>query len=77
MCLGCAGWTGLSRIVFGAYKEDVPENPYEISDYHAEDHAKKLTPMDGGKVEVTGGVLRDECKALMSKIKNWSPNRVI
>lgn len=73
MCLGCASWTGLSRIVFGAYKEDVSGNPYEMSNYHAEEHSKKLTPMGGGKVEVIGGVLREECKALMEKIKNWSP----
>ncbi len=73
MCLGCAGWTGLSRIIFGAYKEDTPDNPYELADYHAEEHAKRLTPLSGGKVEVLGGVLRDECKQLMSDIKNWSP----
>lgn len=73
MCLGCAGWTGLSKIVFGAYKEDVEGNPYELADYHAEEHAKKMTPIGGGKIEVVGGVLRDECKQLMSNIKNWSP----
>lgn len=73
MCLGCAGWTGLSKIIFGAYKEDVGENPYEMDDYHAEKHAKKLTPFGGGTIEVIGGVLRKECKKLMSNIKNWSP----
>lgn len=73
MCLGCAGWTGLSEIVFGAYKEDIPENPYELSGYHAEEHAMRLTPITTGKVIVRGGVLRDECKELMSNIKNWSP----
>lgn len=73
MCLGCAGWTGLSKIVFGAYKEDVGENPYEMEGYHAEEHAKKLTPIGGGKIEVIGGVLREECKELMKKIRNWSP----
>lgn len=73
MCLGCAGWTGLSKIVFGAYKEDVSGNPYEISDYHAIEHAQKLTPIGGGKIEVKGGVLREECKKLMENIKNWSP----
>jgi tRNA(adenine34) deaminase len=73
MCLGCAGWIGLSKIVFGAYKEDVEGNPYELADYHAEEHAKKMTPIGGGKIEVVGGVLRDECKQLMSNIKNWSP----
>jgi len=28
--------------------------------------------MGGGKVEVKGGVLREECKKLMKNIKNWS-----
>lgn len=71
MCLGCGSWVGLSRVVFGAYKEDIGENPYEVSDYHAEEYANKLTPIGGGTMEVKGGVLREECKALMSKIKNW------
>lgn len=73
MCLGCASWSGLSRIVFGAYKEDIGENPYEIANYHAEEHGKTLTPIGGGKIEVVGGVLREECKELMKNIKNWSP----
>lgn len=73
MCLGCAGWAGLSKIVFGAYKEDVGENPYEMKDYHAEEHVKKLTPIGGGKIEAVGGVLREECKELMLNYKNWSP----
>ncbi len=73
MCLSCAGWTGLSKIVFGAYKEDAPDNPYELADYHAEEHAKKMTPLGGGKINVVGGVLREECKHLMDHIKNWSP----
>lgn len=77
MCLGCASWVSLSRIVFGAYKEDIGENPYEMVDYHAKEHAKKLTPISGNKMEVVGGVLREECKKLMSKIKNWSPVELV
>ncbi len=73
MCLGCASWSGLSRIVFGAYKEDIGDNPYEISNYNAEEHSKNLTPIGGGKLEVVGGVLREECKELMKNIKNWAP----
>ena len=73
MCLGCAGWTGLSEIIFGAYQEDVPDNPYELKDYHAEEHGNKLTPISGEKVIVRGDVLRNECKELMKNIKNWSP----
>ena len=73
MCLGCAGWSNLSRIVFGAYKEDVPPNPYEISDYHAESHAKLIQPGHGNPLEILGGVLRNECAQLMKNIENWEP----
>lgn len=68
MCLGCAGWCKLSRIVFGAFQEDVQPNPYELDDYHAVEHAKRIQGL-----EVVGGILRDECKELMSNIKNWNP----
>jgi tRNA(Arg) A34 adenosine deaminase TadA len=73
MCLGCTGWTGLSEIVFGAYQEDVPDNSYELTGYHAEEHAKRLTPASGKKIVARGGVLREECKDLMKNIKQWSP----
>jgi len=73
MCLGCASWCGVSRIVFGAYKEDIEGNPYELADYHAEEHAKKLTPLNGKAIEVKGGVLREECKELMRNYRNWIP----
>lgn len=73
MCLGCAGWTGLSKIVFGAYKEDIPVNPYELKDYHAEKHSELISPVTGGSIEVKGGVLRNECAELMAKIENWTP----
>lgn len=73
MCLGCAAWAGLSKIVFGAYKEDVQPNPYEMIDYHAEEHAKKLRIPNGGIIKVKGGVLREACKQLMKNIKNWTP----
>ncbi len=66
MCLGCAGWSGLSRIVFGAYQEDAPGNPYELSEYHAVEHAKRIKGL-----EVVGGVLRDECALLMKGYTNW------
>lgn len=72
MCLGCGSWAGLSKIVFGAYSKDIPPNPYEISDYNAEDHGKKLIPFNNElKMEVVGGVLREECAELMKNIENW------
>lgn len=73
MCLGCASWAGLSKIVFGAYSKDIPPNPYEISDYHAEEHAKRLTPFNPEhKIEVIGGILKEECAKLMEDIENWT-----
>ncbi len=68
MCLGCAGWCKLSKIVFGAYIEDVEPNPYELDNYHAIQHAKRIVGL-----EVVGGVLQAECKELMKNIQNWTP----
>lgn len=72
MCFGCAAWTGISRIVFGAYQEDIKENPYERVGYHAEESGKTVSPTP---IVVCGGVLRDTCKELMSGYKNWGPAR--
>lgn len=66
MCLSCAGWTGLSRIVFGAYQEDI-DCLYEMKGYHAEDHAQRFA-----QLQITGGVLREECTLLMRNVKNWA-----
>lgn len=71
MCLGCAGWTGLSKIVFGAYKEDAPGNPYEMSEYHAEEWSKYFASNGQKGIDVRGGVLRSECAELMKHVKNW------
>lgn len=70
MCLGCAAWAGLNKIVFGAFLEDVPENHYEIDNYHAAEHAKRLHP-NGKEMKIIGGVMREECKELMKDVKNW------
>lgn len=71
MCLACAAWAGLNRIIFGAFQEDIPENLYEICDYHAVEHSKRLRLANGKKMEVIGGVKREECKELMKDVKNW------
>ena len=73
MCLACGSWAGLTRVVFGAYKENLRPNPYEITDYHAEAWADRLTPQNGKKMEIVGGVLESECIELMRNIENWSP----
>ena len=52
MCAGAAGWTQVGRIVYGAPD---PKRGYTL-----------LTgPLLHPKTEVTAGVLRDECEALM------------
>ena len=52
MCAGAAGWTQVGRIVYGAPD---PKRGYTL-----------LTgPLLHPKTEVTAGVLRDECDALM------------
>jgi tRNA(adenine34) deaminase len=76
MCLGCGSWAGLSRVIFGAYSKDIPPNPYELSDYTAESHGKRLTPFNiEHKTEVVGGVLREECAKLMVSIEYWTPKK--
>lgn len=72
MCLACGSWAGLSKVVFGAYKEHLRPNPYEIADYHAEDWAHRLTPQNGKHMEIYGGVLESECIQLMNRIENWT-----
>lgn len=71
MCMGCAGWAGLSKIVFGAFKEDAEGNPYELDNYHAIEHAKRIKLFGGGKLEIKGGILREECKKLLKNYHNW------
>ena len=71
LCLACAAWAGLTKIVFGGFQEDIPDNVYEITDYHVVDHAKKLHLSNGKKIEIIGGVLRQECTDLMKDVKNW------
>ena len=52
MCAGAAGWTQVGRIVYGAPD---PKRGYTL-----------LTgPLLHPKTEVTAGVLRDECEAMM------------
>ena len=71
MCLAAASWAGLNRVVFGAFQKDVSKNKYEISDYHAIEHAQKLIPTNGKKMEVIGGILQTECTELMKNVKGW------
>ena len=70
MCLSCAAWAGLNKIVFGAYQEDIAENRYEIENYHAVEQATRLHP-NGKEMVIKGGEMREECVELMKDVKNW------
>lgn len=74
MCLSLCGWSNIQRIVFGAYKEDIPPNPYELTDYHAQDYRGRLVGFGSGQpVEIQGGVLRQACANLMQNVEGWAP----
>lgn len=72
MCLSCAAWASLPALYFGAYRKDVEANQYEINDWSAEDAAKRVRLANGGSMQVVGGILREECAALLTGYKNWS-----
>lgn len=72
MCLSCAAWANLPALYFGAYRKDVPGNEYEIADWNAEETSKKMRLPNGDPIRVIGGILRDECVALLTGYKSWS-----
>ncbi|NCT55538.1 nucleoside deaminase [bacterium] len=75
MCLSCGAWSGLTKVVFGAFKEDIVGNPYEFKNYHAIEHVKNLqVPWTSENIEIIGGVLKKDCAELMKNFKNWAPN---
>ncbi len=74
MCVGAALWAGVDRIVFGAYAEDVADNNYEYDDYSSEQLAKtsrRAADPTRGKIEIVGGVLREECTGLLRGYRDW------
>lgn len=74
MCLGACLWSGVDRVVFGAYAADVAGNEYEYANFSAEHMAltsRKDANPTNGPIEVVGGVLRQECAALLKNYKEW------
>ncbi len=74
MCVSCAAWANLPTLYFGAYREDVPGNEYEIKNWSAEEAAGKIRLANGNSMQVRGGILREECALLLKDYKNWSRN---
>lgn len=76
MCLSLVGWSSINRLVFGAYKEDIPPNPYELAEYHAEKYQGRLIRFGSGQpVQIQGGVLAQECAELMKNVEGWMLKR--
>jgi tRNA(Arg) A34 adenosine deaminase TadA len=71
MCFGACLWSGVDRVVFGAYSTDIAANPYEYDRYSVKELAETGHTFDGRRIQVTGGVLREECKNLMKDYKGW------
>jgi len=71
MCLGAALWGNVKLVYFGAYADDVIGNNYEYKDFSSEKLAENSQLWNGSKIEVVGGILRDECKVLLKDYKNW------
>lgn len=73
MCFGAALYANLDRLVFGSFAKDLTEtNVYEYPDFSLERLTKGAVRFDGGNMEVTGGVLRQECAALMADHIYWT-----
>lgn len=72
MCLSAGVWANLSACYFGAYATDVPDNHYELKNYDSEERARQTQRWDESQIKVTGGILREECKALLEGYKDWA-----
>lgn len=64
-------WGNVKTVYFGAYASDVAGNGYEYKYFSSEKLAENSQLWDGGKIEVVGGILHDECRALLKDYKNW------
>jgi len=71
MCMSCAAWARCSAVVFGAHRQDVPGNDYEIDNFSAGELASRLHFAAGRRMEVTGGILSHECAGLLQGYRDW------
>ncbi len=71
MCMSTAAWANLSEVYFGAYREDVLGNNYEIDNWSSEEASKNMHTVGGNSMSVTGGILREECTELLKDYVGW------
>ena len=61
MCFTASWWARISKIVYGAEGEDVPEDEWKI-----DVKCSYLNKKSGNKIEIKGGFLKDECLKLFN-----------
>lgn len=67
MCLSAAAWARIPRVFFGAYRQDVDETLFDIKgDFSDEQEGKRMNLRENLSMSVTGGVLQNECSALLA-----------
>jgi len=72
MCFSAIHWAGIERIVYGASIADAEACGFrELSISN-----KRMRSLGGAKLEIKGGVLRDECIKAMKKWKKRKDKRV-
>jgi tRNA(adenine34) deaminase len=72
MCTMAAIWAGVSRIVFGAERDQVHEMYFEDRNLDIMDYVRDAFKED---LTLSGGVLGDECAALYYKPGDHPPQR--
>ena len=67
MCLSAAAWARIPHVYFGAYRKDVDPTLFDISgEFSAEQEAARMNLREDAKMEVIGGVLEQQCAALLA-----------
>ena len=68
MCLSASAWARIPRVFFGAYRKDVDETLFDIKgDFSDEQEGKRMNLRENLTMTVTGGVLENECTALLTQ----------
>jgi tRNA(Arg) A34 adenosine deaminase TadA len=67
MCLSCAAWARIPHVYFGAYRKDVDPSLFETKDTPGdEQEAAHMNLRENVQMEVHGGILEQDCAALLT-----------